>query len=324
MTPTTDGLRGANTGPLDVRWNHGVPAWRRTRRGAVAEQPIQVHHHDEHTVVLRQSKTLDHEAPFLFLLFGEDRALLLDTGATEDAAQFPLRETVDALVSGWLDRHPRTGAAPYGLVVAHSHPHGDHVAGDGQFADRPATTVVGRDLDAVRAFFGFGDGWPTATASFDLGGRVLGVLGSPGHHDAAITVHDPRTGFLLTGDTVLPGRLYVADRAAFTATLDRLVDFAAGHHVTQVLGCHIEMSRRSGRDYPIGARYQPHERELALAPERLTAIRDAAAAVAGRPGVHRHEDFILYSEPTPADAKRLLRRGKLHDRARRLVRFVVR
>jgi glyoxylase-like metal-dependent hydrolase (beta-lactamase superfamily II) len=314
MTPTAD-----RTGSLDVRWNHGVPAWRRSR-----EQPIQVHHFDEHTVLMRQSKTLNYEAPFLFLLFGEDRALLLDTGATEDAARFPLRETVDALVDAWLARHPRSGPEPYELVVAHSHAHHDHVAGDGQFAGRPATTVVGTDLDAVVAFFGFGLGWPTATVPFDLGGRELAILGSPGHHESAITVHDPRTGFLLTGDTVLPGRLYASDLAAFTASLDRMVEFAAGHTVTHVIGCHVEMTRRAGRDYPIGARHQPAERPPQLAPERLSAIRDAAVAAAGHPGVHPYEDFVLYAEPTDADAKRLLRRGTRHDRARRTLQRLLR
>jgi glyoxylase-like metal-dependent hydrolase (beta-lactamase superfamily II) len=112
----------------------------------------------------------------------------------------------------------------------------------------------------VRSFFGFGDGWPEQTVTFDLGGRVLEVLGSPGHQDAAITVYDPWTGVLFTGDTVYPGRLYVSECAAFLATMDRLVTFAATRPVTQLLGCHVEMTGRPGRDFPIGATYQPGER----------------------------------------------------------------
>ena len=70
--------------------------------------------------------------------------------------------------------------------------------------DRPDTTVVSREVDAVQAFFGF-TSWPEQIVTFDLGGRVLEVTGSPGHHRAAITIYDPWSGFLLTGDTVLPG-----------------------------------------------------------------------------------------------------------------------
>jgi hypothetical protein len=93
-----------SAGVWEVNWRHGVAS----RRHA-AEPLIQVHHLDEHTVVLRQSKQTSYEAPFLFLLFGNDRALLLDTGATADAARFPLRATVDGLIDAWLAEHPREG-----------------------------------------------------------------------------------------------------------------------------------------------------------------------------------------------------------------------
>ncbi len=292
-------------GDLDVRWRHGV---RSGRRGT--EPPVQVHHYDEHTVILRQSKTVHYEAPFLFLLFGNDRALLLDTGATADPRTFPLRSTVDALVDAWLSDHPRER---YGLVVAHTHGHGDHVAGDGQFADRPQTLVVPVEADAVREFFGFGDDWTAAPVPFDLGGRVLELIGSPGHHPAAVTVHDPWSGILFTGDTVLPGRLFVADHAAQLATMERLVAFAATRPVSHVLGCHVEMSDRPGHDYPIGARYQPRERPPQMTVAHLTAVRDALTAATGRPGVHRHPGFVLHNEPRARDVRRMLARGRAHQ-----------
>lgn len=289
-------------GSLDIAWNHGA----RSKRGA-AEPAIQVHHYDEHTIVLRQSKSVNYEAPFLFLLFGNERALLLDTGATEDAERFPLRATVDGLIADWLTRHPRSR---YDLVVAHTHGHGDHVAGDAQFADRPDTTVVARDLEAVQGFFGFdAAAWPAQTVAFDLGGRVLKLLGSPGHHKAAITCYDPWTAILFTGDTVLPGRLYAFDFPAFRATLDRLVAFAEAHPVSHVLGCHVEMKSRPARDYALGSTYQPDERAPQMTSAQLTAIRDAARSVAARPGVHRFDDFIIYNEPRQIDKLRLMLRG---------------
>ena len=296
-------------GSLDVVWNHGTRG-----KGADREPAIQAHLYDEHTVILRQSKAVNYEAPFLFLLFGNDRALLLDTGATKDAALFPLRTTVDVLVDTWLRRHPREN---YELVVAHTHGHGDHVAGDVQFEGRPNTTVVPRELDAVLDFFGFSTiEWPDQTVAFDLGGRVLEIFGSPGHHKAAITCYDPWTGILFTGDTVLPGRLYAFDYAAFLATLDRMVEFAATRPVSHVLGCHIEMTNRPTRDYPIGATYQPDERIPQMSADRLAAVRDAARDVAGSRGVHRFEDFIVYNEPRKSDMLRLLLRG-LAAKARR-------
>jgi hydroxyacylglutathione hydrolase len=286
-------------GDLDVAWDHGVP-----RGTAVQGPPIQVHAYDEHTVILRQSKAVHYEAPFLYLLMGNDRAVLFDTGATKDPDAFPLRATIDGLLAAWQERN---GRPAYELVVAHTHAHGDHVAADGQFADRPGTTVVGHDPVAVQQFFGF-TAWPEEVVRFDLGGRVLEVTGIPGHHPASIAVFDPWTGFLLTGDSVYPGRLYADDMPTFVASTDRLVDFAAARDVRHVMGCHIEMTRTPGRDYPIGTRYQPDEPPLQLAPERLRAVRDAAHTATARPGVHVFDDFIVFNGTGPTATPRLLLR----------------
>jgi hydroxyacylglutathione hydrolase len=309
MNPASDGLvdfvsTAPVTGSLDVTWIHGAPFKRHAH-----DPKIQVHRYDEHTVILRQSKSVHYEAPFLYLLFGNDRALLLDTGATAAPELFPLRATVDRLITAWLDQHPREG---YELVVAHTHGHNDHVAADVQFSGRPATTVVPREVGAVRSFFGFDDSWPAQTVTFDLGGRVLEILGSPGHHKAAITIYDPWTGILFTGDTVLPGRLYAFDFAAYRATLDRLVAFTETRTVTHVLGCHIEMTSRPGRDYPLGSTYQPDERAPQMTTVQLTTTRDAAASIAGKRGVHRFDDFIIYNEPRKSDLLKLMARGLTH------------
>lgn len=283
------------TGPLDslllgLRWNHGTRG-----RNAPPEPPIEVHAYGEHTIILRQSKTTNYEAPFLYLLFGEERAFLLDTGATADPRIFPLRATVDGLIADWLTRHPRER---YGLVVAHTHGHGDHIAADGQLAERPDTVVVPPEVEAVREFFGFDpERWPDQEVGFDLGGRELRAIGAPGHHAAGVVFYDPQSGFLLTGDTVYPGRIYVEDSATLVATLDRLVAFAETHPVTWVMGCHVEMTSRPGRDYPLGATYQPDERNLPMTTAQLVALRDAAKEVAGRRGVHRYDDFIVFDNP---------------------------
>ncbi len=267
-------------------------------RGAPREPALQVHRHDDHTYVLRQSMSAHWEAPFLFLLLGDERALLLDTGATADS---PLRAVLDDLV----------GALP--LLVAHTHAHGDHVAGDDALRDRPATAVIGPDLAGVEAL------WGALPTRVDLGGRVLEVLATPGHHASSITVFDERTGWLLTGDLVYPGRLYVDDPPAFRESLDRLVGFTRSRPVTAVVGCHLEMTRTPGRDWPIGAPYQPEEPPLPMTVEQLVAVCDAAHAAGDRPGVHRAPDFALWLGPCTwarrrHRARRLLGRLRPHRR----------
>ena len=71
---------------LDVAWIHGSEAAKYN-----TDPDIQVHACDEHTYILRQNKAVHYEAPFMFLLFGAARAVLLDTGATANPEFFPLR-----------------------------------------------------------------------------------------------------------------------------------------------------------------------------------------------------------------------------------------
>ncbi|WP_067478765.1 MBL fold metallo-hydrolase [Actinomadura hibisca] len=273
---------------LDVRWIHGSPSAKHN-----TDPDIQVHAYDEHTFILRQNMAIDYEAPFLFLLFGNERAVLIDTGATASAEYFPLRRVVDEIVDGWLDQHPRER---YHLLVLHTHAHGDHVAGDGQFADRPDTTLVAGDLATAWEYFGFAED-PDAVARVDLGGRVLECLATPGHHEAAVTFYDPWTGFLLTGDTVYPGRLYIQDWPTFVRTIDRLIDFSDRRPVTHVLGCHIEMTNRPGVDYPIRTTYQPDEPPLQLTTGHLREIRAALKEIGDQPARRAHPLFILWPNP---------------------------
>jgi len=241
--------------------------------------------------MLRQSKLLTYESPFLYLFFGGHTALLLDTGAVKDLSAMPLRQTVDQLIESRLKQHPHDN---YRLIVAHTHGHADHVNGDAQFADRANTTVVGKDLASVVRFLGISR-WPEDMVELDLGSRPLMVTGCPGHHEASIAVYDPLTRFLLTGDTVYPGRLYVNDIAAFVDSLDRLVTMSEQRPVSWVMGCHIEMTRTPGVDYPIGTRYQPDEPPLEMTVEQLRQVRDHARAIKDRPGVHVFDDVIIFN-----------------------------
>jgi len=263
--------------PLAVRWIHGAPSAKHD-----ADPEIQVHAVDARTFTLRQNMSVHYEAPFLYVFVGDRRAILVDTGASADPHVFPLRDVVDGLI----------GDAE--LVVVHTHGHGDHVAADGQFVGRPRTTVVPPDLGAVTAFFGF-DGWPQGSASLDLGGRTLDVIPSPGHDAASVSYYDRETGFLLTGDTLYPGRLYVRDWPAFAATVDRLVAFAEAHPVSLVLGCHVEMTRTPGVDYKIRTTYQPDEPPLEMSARALLALQAAVREIESRPGIHVFDDFIVYN-----------------------------
>ena len=287
-------------GDLGVRWIHGSrSAWHQT------DPPVQVHAYEPATYILRESKDVSFEAPFLFLFFGNERAILFDTGTTADADKFPLRRTVDELVRAWLSSHPRPG---YELIVAHTHSHSDHTGGDPQFHNRSFTQIIGRTPEEVHRFFGLsgpaGDPQP-----FDLGGRTLEVFPIPGHHPASIAVYDRWTNLLLTGDTIYPGRLYVFDMASYLGSIDRITRFAKNRPIRWVLGSHLEMTQTAGRDYPFRARYQPHERPLEIPPSQLPDVLSAVQSSSSHPGVYRFDDFIIFNGTNLTSFLGLLVRG---------------
>ena len=71
------------------------------------------------TWILRQNKCVNYEAPFMYLFMGSEKALLMDTGATEDEKKFPLYATVRKLINQW----EKEINGNIELIVAHTHSH---------------------------------------------------------------------------------------------------------------------------------------------------------------------------------------------------------
>jgi glyoxylase-like metal-dependent hydrolase (beta-lactamase superfamily II) len=239
---------------------------------------------------MRQNKCVNYEAPFMYLLFGEKRAILFDTGATQSATQFPLQKAVEKLL---VEHYGADARANIELVIAHTHSHGDHIAGDAQFKGKPNTTVIGTSPGAVASYFGF-KSWPNSPASYDLGGRILQLLPIPGHEDSHIAVYDEQTGILLSGDSLYPGRLYVKDWAAYRRSVSQLNAFLSSKTVTHVLGAHVEISTTPGDDYPVGTVYQPREHELELTIDSLELLNSRLLDLGAIPKRDVQDDFIIY------------------------------
>jgi len=236
------------------------------------ERPLEVCALDATTYVLRERLADTWEAPFLYLLIGSDRALLLDTGDVADPAVMPVAPTVLALL-------PTAGTGKLPLLVVHTHGHLDHREGDGQFAGIPAVDLVPASVDAVSARFGFSR-WPAGTANVDLGQRIVDLLPAPGHHPAELVFYDRNTALVFSGDFLLPGRLLVDDREAYTASAHRIADFVRDLPVRAVLGGHIEKDSR-GELFDWQAAQHPDEASLALPKADLLALPAALEAFNG-------------------------------------------
>jgi glyoxylase-like metal-dependent hydrolase (beta-lactamase superfamily II) len=252
------------------------------------DTPIQVVQYNSNTWVLRQNKCTNYEAPFMFLFFGEDKALLMDTGATEKDGIFPLYKTVHKIINDWSKINGEVE-----LIVAHTHKHSDHYAADGQFQGKPNTSVIGLEVENLKNFYNISN-WPEEIVNFELGNRLMKIIPIPGHQASSIAVYDTSTKILLTGDTFYPGRLYVKDWNAFKMSIERLVKFADNYEVSTILGNHIEMTQTSGVDYPMGTIYQPKEHRLPLSVMELKELSDALTKLGNKPTKEVHNSFIIY------------------------------
>lgn len=247
--------------------------------------PLEVHAYDAKTFVLRESLCATWEAPFMYLLIGNDRALLIDTGDVADPQKMPLAQTVEALLA-------QIGSPHLPLLVVHTHRHRDHRAGDPQFAHRPHVQLVGYDLDSVKSFYGFKN-WPNGIAHVDLGNRIVDVIPTPGHNQTHIAFYDRNTAVLFSGDFLMPGRLLIGDTAADIASAKRVADFVRDKPVRAVLGGHVEMNA-VGDPFDWESTYHPHEHDLALTKEDVLAL---PATLAKFNGFYRHIDNFIMINP---------------------------
>lgn len=264
-------------GNLRFTWIHGsISAMANT------DVRVQVHRYNEHTYMLRQNPATHWEAPFMYLLMGNQRAVLLDTGATEEAEYFPLREVVDGVMQRWAYAQgvdlPELVVMPLGSDQSQN-------AGIGQFSDRPNTVIVTPDADSRDSVL--------ENALLDLGGRVLQVTQTPGLDDAAISIYDAWAELLFTGNAFYPGRLVIRDFNAYRASLQSLVDLTDAQQVSNIFGGRIEMTEHPGLDYRLRANYRPDERVLQLQAEHLQSALLAVTLINGATDIRILDDFIL-------------------------------
>ena len=192
---------------LPTNWIHG--SLNCFSKGA--QQPdLDIFSINNDTFILRENKCINYEAPFMFLLFGNNTVLLIDSGATVSYLSFPIQQHVETIILHWCSKNNKQ-RKDVELIVAHTHNHDDHTAGDGQFKSQPFTTVIGTSVDEVSRFFRI-DKWPKSIGTYTLDNqRHLAIIPIPGHEKSSIAFYDCATGFLLTGDSLYPGRLYISD-----------------------------------------------------------------------------------------------------------------
>lgn len=155
--------------------------------------------------------SLEQEMVRSFLIVGTQRAMLLDTGA-EPCDILGLIRSVTQLP----------------LIVLHTHGDGDHTANDDKFTDIYAHPdefpIIRRFRPELTAHL-----HPiTGASSFDLGGRILQVVETPGHTPGSICLLDRQGRILFSGDTLSYGPVFLfgdhRDIHTYRQTLTKLMN----------------------------------------------------------------------------------------------------
>ncbi|NQZ26625.1 MAG: MBL fold metallo-hydrolase [Colwellia sp.] len=248
------------------QWIHGSQDC-----NTITDPAIEVFQYNDSSYILRQSKCLTFEAPFIYVLVGDEKILVIDTGATDDVEELSVYKTVLALQK---KHNEKEQGVEREILVIHTHSHSDHYGGDAQFIDQEKVTLVPASADGINDFFAFED-WPNKPTTLELGGRSITIIPTPGHQEEAVSIYDEQTKWLLTGDTFYPGYVYIKDWHDYKASISRLTAFTNENTVSAILGSHIEMKSSAGEYYEIGTTYQPQEASLVLTTADLVALNTA-------------------------------------------------
>ena len=208
-----------------------------------------------------------------YLVVGSERAMLIDSGFGLDS----LKKTVDALTE-----------LPIVLVNTHGHP--DHGGGNAEFGS-PYLHPEDNELYAYKCSYEVrleeAMRWgvekvgerlqPTPPAPvpvedghvFDLGGRSLRVIQTPGHSRGSICIFDEQSGTLFAGDNLNARATALLESCATTvseylASMEKLTHFpvkriCAGHMPAVLAPDYIEKKIRCARRILAGERGESFE-----------------------------------------------------------------
>lgn len=145
----------------------------------------------------------------LYIVEGENGAVLIDTGTSIPG----LDKIVESITS-----------KPYDVILTHVHP--DHAGGCSNFeeiwicsADEPSLSSMAPGFDGTVRFLEEGQ-------VFDLGGRTLEVVFTPGHTAGSVTFMDKSNHYGFSGDSFGNGNLLLGtDFSTMIATCEKTLEW---------------------------------------------------------------------------------------------------
>jgi glyoxylase-like metal-dependent hydrolase (beta-lactamase superfamily II) len=193
------------------------------------------------------------EETIAYLILGENKALLFDTGMGMDSISLVVKE---------LTKLP--------VCVLNSHTHQDHIGGNYEFNQILAMNTAYTRMHSINGYQHNQINFEVSQASvcfdrlprkdtihyfirpfkvskfiedgymIDLGGRNLQVIATPGHTPDAICLYDKQAGYLWSGDSFYQGPIFLfsdsTDLKAYKKSINTMARFSA--LCTRVLPAH--------------------------------------------------------------------------------------
>lgn len=261
------------------QWIHGSKNCKTNQ-----DSTFDVYKHGVDSFIIRQNKCLTFEAPFIYVLVGKQKILVLDTGALENNPEFSLYTELEKIIG-------KEQLSFKQILVVHSHGHSDHYKGDMYFDGHSNVKLIKTSAIDIREYFGFTD-WPQGQTTIDLGERKVTVIPTPGHQEEAISLYDHQTQWLMTGDTLYPGYIYIKNWQAYRNSINKLALFVSNNEVSAIMGAHIEKKNQPASFYSVGSTYQPNEAKLELGVQSLHILNTKLKTM-DKPKEITFDDFII-------------------------------
>lgn len=181
------------------------------------------------TRVSENTYRFDEEGVRFFLLLGEEKALLIDSGMQVHNAKELVQKVTDLPIE-----------------LFNTHADIDHIGSNSEFDSvmmAPAELVNYRMPHTSQTIFPVYDG-----DIIDLGGRRLKAIALPGHTPGSTALLDISSGMLFSGDPIQDGRIFMfgpmRDISAYILSLKRLLQ--SGEQIRQIYpshgSCPLDMS----------------------------------------------------------------------------------
>ena len=246
---------------MDMHWNEGAKNCK-----ASALPPLEQHAFNAQTIILRENLCATFEAPFMYLLIGSKKALLIDTGDVGDANKMPLATTGARVFC------PATGRRSCRCLWSTRIGISTTAPATRSLPIYPTSRSSATTSASVRSLLSlYSTGLTERRRSISATASSMCCQRPAITRLEIVSFYDRNTALFFAGDFLMPARLLIDDTRADLASARRAAAFVKDRPVSYVLGGRIEIDA-TGKTFEWESQYHPNEHALAMSKDDVLAL----------------------------------------------------